>query len=1218
MPDIKEDLGQRILEEEQLDISIDRVDKLPSPLLVIGLGGTGSSAVHTIKQTLARRFELPKDEHGNTIPVPEQTAYLEIDTSVKGQGSLDASEFLNISIPGLEAILDLKKRDFNLTDYERKWVDRNLNSSASGMGAGTYRQAARFMLSRNYEKVNARLRALLTSIVTKKLGDTRQFGRVEIVIVTGICGGTGSGTFLDIPQIIRHLMASEPSLSGLKYQITGYIVAPDISLSEPGVAGNAALSDGLRMNGYAALKELDFWMNVGEHKTPYSMQYTDSVIIPWTRPPYDACILMSGTTVDGTLYADGKDVVRKSIAENLLHYLASEISGKDKNQNTSGESQYSYIEYEDNLKKVKSMMVKRYPLLYGYRAIGAYFQRIPKKKIIYFEGSLLFSSFLPLRDEKGRLAPNNDLLLSGRALKDAQAVSGDERTLYNNFTQSLPLPSFCMVSSADAPKLEAMRRQKIQPHYQVDVQPSQWKTSTVRPAAIKSARAYLDEAWDRFKLFCTKVINDPKFGPFSLLAYLEDLNAGLLPALQKRSADWDNYSNRFNGDLSNKLKNCEVLWKDFEHPPMLTRRKAIEAYLQALNSYFGAVRRAAFMEEYAIGLRKVVQRASEYVRDALKPLCDDLDKLSIEFGSDQVSDIRTERDLIDMDNLKPQIEQDFNTRNSDSKIVLEFLDGLSGVSFASLPNADSHGTGISFIYSLHGRTNILETLKKCVDAHFGAINGQSLDAIMEQCVGTDKTEQNKYMTTTLGAVMSGAKPLFAQIATISEQPAICSYLSIPDDANAFFDFCDGHDELIPKRSTLHDHIYCLTTWDGLALYKYSILQDLEKTYSNYIDKAEPRMGVHLVWNGDNDSDYIDNWSKLPSPCPFYFFGGHGTPFTERAYTTTHKLTEAARQYGMLDVDAQDAPLYRLHVYYGDVQQTTIQPAQVIADRVQAILSKTMNPATGVAYTPSDKLTMLKALMDESAVITIAPGYKPDCIAPYLGLQNEPLDPNNETIRVDPEKLRQAQENHLLLSNEFAAAIIARQPRLELIIKQQVDGFKAISEAIADIQRQMLLWQPRIEYAETAARMFIFSVLSVSLSGASFKNELGEKTSVVQEGLLKADIKEESPLIKTTGYLADVGPENQIRSLLEHQLRLAENNLVELEKQDRLTAADLKALIDKIDWLTTIAGNELKDKRSALLKQNADAATLNKQIALLNSIVSLCEARKKIYMTIMPA
>ncbi len=100
--------------QQKLDIAIEKVKKIDTPLLVIGLGGTGADMVRTIKSLFAQRYVLPKDANGADIPVPEHTAYLAIDSDVKAKENLDQSEFVNIGVPNLKEILDPAKREFNL------------------------------------------------------------------------------------------------------------------------------------------------------------------------------------------------------------------------------------------------------------------------------------------------------------------------------------------------------------------------------------------------------------------------------------------------------------------------------------------------------------------------------------------------------------------------------------------------------------------------------------------------------------------------------------------------------------------------------------------------------------------------------------------------------------------------------------------------------------------------------------------------------------------------------------------------------------------------------------------------------------------------------------------------------------------------------------------------------------------------------------------------
>lgn len=53
-----------------------RVERINAPLLVIGLGGTGSDALSTIKSTFARHFKLSVDAQGRVRPAPRLVRYL--------------------------------------------------------------------------------------------------------------------------------------------------------------------------------------------------------------------------------------------------------------------------------------------------------------------------------------------------------------------------------------------------------------------------------------------------------------------------------------------------------------------------------------------------------------------------------------------------------------------------------------------------------------------------------------------------------------------------------------------------------------------------------------------------------------------------------------------------------------------------------------------------------------------------------------------------------------------------------------------------------------------------------------------------------------------------------------------------------------------------------------------------------------------------------------
>lgn len=1197
---MERNLAAEVQQEELLDISIERVDKLDSPLLVIGLGGTGANTVRTVKQTFAARYILPRDGNGNVIPIPKRTAYLVMDTDRNSKGGFGDSEFVNISLPGITQILDPKARDFNMSEFERKWVNKNLNAASHGLGAGTYRQAARFMLSRNYSTVYNAIKGALQNITTVTMGQGNATGRTEIVVVTGICGGTGSGTFLDVAQIIRHCMAVEPNLAGMTYKITGYIVMPDVSLLP---INNSALERLLRQNGYAALKELDFWMRVGEHKTPYAMQYSGSKPISWDKPPYDSCILMSAINVSGEAYANGEQIIQKTIAENLLHYLAQE----QVNRKADGKVEYTYISYEDNLKATVAAMEKRLPVYYGYRAVGAYTKRIPKKKILYYEGTLLFSSFMPPRDQQNRLVPNPALKQDGKANARAKEITGDIQTLYNNFKVDAKLPNFTAVQASDKDMLDRLRALQPLPHLRVDTNPNPWLTSSINPAVLRASTDFLKASWGRFLAFADSVISDPKLGPFSLRDYLGDPDKGLMPSLNGELNGWKTNASNFRNNVGKRLEDCQNTWANFRNPPLLARNRAVESYLTALVGYYDAVRKSAFMQAYADALDKLVNRIEDYREHVVKPLCEDLEDLQGEFAlSQNGADAKLESDLFDLETVKDQINSDFEVNNANEKLTREFLRRLFESSSATTASVDVGGTGLAFQYRVNGKNEALEAIRASLEACFGDINGQSLDSIMVQTVGNDLARQQEYMDEAGKAVIDSAQPLFSQKkAFASEEVAKFNYLSIPDNAVmhiARYQQVFSGQNTTPKGSSLRDHMYCTTAWDGLPLYRYSLIDDLERVYADNLDSPEVSMGVHLVWDGERDSDYTSNWTKLPSPAPFYFFASQGTAQASKTYQEARDLARRARESNMLQVDSsQPVPAYKLRMFYEDAQHRVTSVGDSLIQKIKAI-EAAIDPRTGSRMAPGALVEQIKAFLQGAAVESLPCDKKPSVLATMYGLQNAPCDPWDASVIANPASLDAAKKNHVLLSDELAAAVIAANPRVMLAIRQQVAGHEYAQKLLDGFDISSKVWGPRIAYAPRAADMLIHKVLQTSFDGWQYTEANGEQHPVIQQALLAEDLRGVSPLVQVAAYLGDQDQGHLTRAELENQTRNKKDELRERANAKQLKAADLQAMMDEMGKVTSIIDKEMQTHKALSRKTGADVEKEGKILELLQGML----------------
>lgn len=225
--------------------------------LVIGIGGSGA-------ETLASNRRRMIEKYGSLENVP-MIRYLYIDTDpkwwqdhhsrVEKHIRLSDQEFVDIQFPGASELYRGIKRG-SYPHYN--WFDlpklENLKSVTDG--AGTVRQMARlafwFQYSKIREAIEEHLNALRTDSVATYMrtrhGIQLDEG-INVYIVAGLGGGTGSGLWLDTAYLVRKIL-KDMGITGAN-QIVGYGVLPQAFKDLTGANAMA--------NGYAVLKELNYY-----------------------------------------------------------------------------------------------------------------------------------------------------------------------------------------------------------------------------------------------------------------------------------------------------------------------------------------------------------------------------------------------------------------------------------------------------------------------------------------------------------------------------------------------------------------------------------------------------------------------------------------------------------------------------------------------------------------------------------------------------------------------------------------------------------------------------------------------------------------------------------------------------------------------------------------------------------------------------------------------
>ena len=286
--------------------------------VAIGIGGTGVAALAELKRKVYQ--QLIPDNPNDPVPRYDHIQFLAIDSDeteidgMHGKARLNkSSEFFSIGNPHLKAALSGKDVIKNNPVLNWMEIDR-INSLLSPQGAGGIRQVGRYLLlskaaalkSKIEEKCNTALKGLNSP-------------SLDIYIFAGISGGTGSGCFLDTCYIVRKALEDKGwTASG---NIMGFFFLPDVVTSKPEVAAITAYVEYNHSNGYAAMKELDYLMDLKSANDTFAQNY-GAFSVNTQDPPVDMCHLISATKSDGTVLPNGFRYGIHVASDYVMSYLA--------------------------------------------------------------------------------------------------------------------------------------------------------------------------------------------------------------------------------------------------------------------------------------------------------------------------------------------------------------------------------------------------------------------------------------------------------------------------------------------------------------------------------------------------------------------------------------------------------------------------------------------------------------------------------------------------------------------------------------------------------------------------------------------------------------------------------------------------------------------------------------------------------------------------------
>ncbi len=233
----------------------------PVPSVLIGLGGSGKEVLMRLRKRFYDRY-VTRD--------PEFVRFVFVDTDAQTfvPQNKQTDSFLAVYPDENEKVVCPITKD----QYEqtfRKLADkvdsdhldwlkldlRTIGHKSLEHGAGTHRQFGRLAFFLNYQAIRRTTEEQIKQVLKYASSHSTEVesDRIEIVIVTSLAGGTGSGMFIDTAYMVRQILDRPDYLRLLGKSITVIAYLPEMFRDKPSELPKK------RQNSYAALLELEYY-----------------------------------------------------------------------------------------------------------------------------------------------------------------------------------------------------------------------------------------------------------------------------------------------------------------------------------------------------------------------------------------------------------------------------------------------------------------------------------------------------------------------------------------------------------------------------------------------------------------------------------------------------------------------------------------------------------------------------------------------------------------------------------------------------------------------------------------------------------------------------------------------------------------------------------------------------------------------------------------------
>ena len=838
-----------------------------SVTLAIGIGGTGVTALRTFKNAVYTRLVPDNADKEGEEPQFNRIKFLAIDSdesSREGDGysRIAGNEYFGIGVSNIVATLNNKSALDS--DFALQWFDHDkIHVDTAKNGACGVREIGRFLIIKKAYELKTKIETLLK---TALIGMTNP--NIFVHVFSGISGGTGSGCFIDTCYILQQALIDNGWLD--MASVMGFFFLPDVNLNAPGFPNDLAHSQYIKENGYAAMKELDFLMNLKDGDEMFEQEYGNFKIAT-SNPPVNECHLISTTEIDGSTPANAFSYIMNAVSEYALNYVARyrdphENSGVGSG-NSNAANELTLKGLVANLVTLRGAMQKQYGADYRYSIMGASSAIIPYREIATYLATGLFKYF----DFHKKTPSEGDV--REFAMNTGLSFIDLEREILNGvMPPSVPDMPPAQLKQGNAPLVNRLNAWydvasgKMRENYD--------KLSRELPEGIWNIPQNPDSVIGKVFKELIMLSRDSRKGPYFAKGMLKHDNQlaidnvleGILKEVKERIRSEQIQRNLREEEL-NRAK--EEFYNTGALNPMLNTRK--KKYVsESINwiNHLHNMERLGVLEDLVNNIRQKLNKLNTTYFTPLVGVMGDLKETFDENGRLFATGLHHDsgkqyvwnivelagiKDTLD-DEIKKVLTRDNQGNMTADQAMIDFMFMMTDNANALKWMSGKEGL-IALMVSGYITTKFKDAINKSMITYlrqkYNADGENLINLISDNVIGE-------------GLVNNATPAFYADTAmfNVSQNAPIQCVLSVPESEplieKAAEKYRDEHGMHMSIRSTaIKDRISMMWFFTGVPMFAYRSLRDLEQTY-----KKAGSAGVHLYEKGDK------KWrTYLPSPLP---------------------------------------------------------------------------------------------------------------------------------------------------------------------------------------------------------------------------------------------------------------------------------------------------------------------------------------------------------------